>query len=97
MKLARISLASLVLFSVLLLVGCSSDQSNLQGDGLHATVPNVQGMSVSNATARLHDAGYEVGSVAPAGAKGSDVVQAQEPVGGTALPRGGQVSLKCVR
>ncbi|HET6351569.1 MAG TPA: PASTA domain-containing protein [Coriobacteriia bacterium] len=97
MKITRIALAALVLFSVLLLVGCSSNGSNLQGDGLHATVPSVQGMSVSNATERLHEAGYEVGSVAPAGAKGSDVVQTQEPVGGTALPRGGQVSLKCVR
>ncbi len=91
---AVLTLAALALIALLVLTGCSSSQSGT-GDGLHAVVPSVTGMSVSNATEKIHDAGYEVGSVAPKGAEGSDVVQVQDPAAGTALPRGGEVSLQC--
>lgn len=87
-------LVAVVLASAML-VGCSSTQSNLTGDGLHATVPSVTGMSLKNATEKIHDSGYEVGSVVPAGSKSTAVVGVQHPAAGTALPRGGEISLDC--
>lgn len=95
MRQTRVLLAAVALVALLALSACSTSQANLEGDGLHAVVPNVQGMSVENATNVIHDAGYEVGSVAPAGVKSTAFVAVQDPVAGTALPRGSEIDLQC--
>lgn len=80
--------------ALLLLTGCAG-AGNPGGDGLHKTAPKVVGLQLSDATAQIVDAGYEVGSVTREQSQESDAgtVVRQDPVAGTSLPRGGEIDL----
>lgn len=90
----RTPFVACMLIGLLLLpmAGCAqADSDPAQGDGLHASVPNVIGMTVDDATEELESAGYEVGQVRPEGADGE--VLEQEPPAGYSAPRGAEVDL----
>lgn len=86
---------ALALAAVLVVAGCTSGSGSEGGDGLHSTVPNVIGQPQAEAQTTLQDAGYTVGDVTtkPSTASEPGVVLTQEPVAGTSVPRGGEVSL----
>lgn len=93
MILRRMILGTLVLLLAVGVVGCSG-AADSSGDGLHKTAPDVTGIPQSEATAKIVDAGYEVGSVVEkASSSEPGTVVSQEPVAGTSLPRGGEINL----
>ena len=78
------------------LVGCAGSKAPpAKGEGLHSVVPDVTGFALEVSTAKLEEAGYKAGAVTSetieAVAEGT--VARQDPVAGTALPRGGAVDL----
>lgn len=90
----RIVAVAAMLALVLLLAGCAG-AGKPGNDGLHKTAPKVVGLSQTDATARIVDAGYDVGSVASEQSQDSDsgTVIRQDPVAGTTLPRGSEIDL----
>jgi len=91
-------MAMAVLVSALLigLVGCGANAStDGEPEGLHATVPNVVGLTIDDAEEALTQAGYVVGQVLEnaSGSAAEGTVTSQSPVGGTSLPRDSEVDL----
>ena len=85
---------TVVLFlSVLLLTGCGAATTG--DDGLHSTVPSVQGLSLEQARDEILDAGYRLGSVTRQQGTGRDpgTVLNQDPVAGTSLARESDVNV----
>lgn len=90
----KVAIALALVMSVMALAGCTNNEgpeTGTPGDGLHAIVPDVVGMTVDEATAELENAGFEVGEVIPEGAEGT--VVEQDPPGNYSAPQGDPVDL----
>lgn len=81
--------------ALILVSGCASGSQAGSGDGLHSTVPNVQGLQLEPARDKIINAGYRLGSVTKQRAPGraTGVVVNQSPAAGVSLVRGGDVSV----
>lgn len=81
--------------ALVLVSGCASGSQAGSGDGLHSTVPNVQGLQLEPARDKIMNSGYRLGSVSKQAAAGRDsgVVLNQSPAAGVSLPRGGDVNV----
>jgi beta-lactam-binding protein with PASTA domain len=77
------------------LVGCYASEPAEPGDRLHATVPDLAGMTRDAAEEALLDAGYSLGEVSEEPAEGDTpgTVVSQSPIWGTSLPRDAAVDI----
>ena len=91
-------LAAILLLAVLALsmTACAPQSSGSgEGDGLHSIVPDVVGLTETEATAALEEAGYVVGDVTTEASDSSEpgTVISQEPIASTSAPRDSEVDL----
>ncbi len=97
MRRGRFAVAvALCAVAVVGMVGCAgSEAPPPDGEGLHSVVPDVTGFALETSTAKLEEAGYKAGAVTSETieAATAGTVARQDPVAGTALPRGGSVDL----
>jgi hypothetical protein len=93
-RIDRRGILLVLLLGALLVLSACGPRTGSPGEGLHAQAPDLIGLPVGEAQARIVDAGYDVGSVTTRqGEEDAGVVVSQNPAPGTSLARGGEIDL----